>query len=74
MTRKVTGTGGSARNERGTGMTWEVIRTDEHGNEFVVGSRMTRADAEAWYAKLTARGHKQFYQVRTSDDPCQESA
>jgi len=36
-----------------------VIRTDEHGNAFLISENLTEAQADALLAKF--HGHKQYY-------------
>lgn len=48
------GTDGSVRN-------WTVYRQDDHGNQFVVATQLSRDDAEQLVANYEARGHKQHY-------------
>jgi hypothetical protein len=49
---------------------WRVMRQDDNGNRYLVGSRATRKDAEDPVAQLEARGHKQLYWT----EPFEESA
>ena len=46
---------------------WLVIRQDDNGNRYRVGSFATRADAERAADQLDARGHRQFYLVEHID-------
>jgi hypothetical protein len=46
---------------------YELIRQDDHGNQFVVGVYRCRADATAEQRKLAARRHKQEYWVRACE-------
>jgi hypothetical protein len=41
--------------------TWSVWRQDDHGNRFLVATRLKRQDAENLVAELESRGHKQTY-------------
>ncbi len=40
---------------------WRVLRQDDNGNRFVVAEGLSRTEAEAQVAALSARGHKQTY-------------
>jgi len=44
---------------------WRVMRQDDNGNEFLVGTHATRERAEEEAARLEARGHKQTYWVES---------
>jgi hypothetical protein len=41
-----------------------LIRTDDHGNEVVVHDNLDRDDARVLYRIMSARGHKQSYEIR----------
>jgi 4-hydroxy-tetrahydrodipicolinate synthase len=43
---------------------WHVCRTDDNGNEFVMGDAATEAEAHRLAEEFTTRGHKQHYWVR----------
>ena len=40
---------------------WCVKRLDDNGNEFVIATDLSRAEAERLAGKYQARGHKQSY-------------
>jgi hypothetical protein len=40
---------------------WEVWRTDDTGNSFLVRDGLSHSDTEQLVAQFTARGHKQTY-------------
>lgn len=42
---------------------YDVIRTDDNGHSFSVKEDLPKDEAEKLCAALTARGHKQLYQV-----------
>ncbi|MEV6106507.1 SPOR domain-containing protein [Streptomyces sp. NPDC051940] len=42
---------------------WVVIRQDDNGNRYRVGSYATRAEAERVAARFDSGGHKQLYLV-----------
>lgn len=48
-------------------ITYDVIRTDDHGNTFVVQQNLARADADKLCAEMIAKGHKQTYEVKEHD-------
>jgi hypothetical protein len=48
--------------------TYSVVRTDDHGNRIVVREKLDRSDAEALAATMTARGHKQTYEVMRDEE------
>lgn len=49
-----------------TAETWRVLREDDNGNRFLVAAGLTREEAEAQVAELTAHGHKQVYWCEAS--------
>ncbi|MEM1347143.1 MAG: hypothetical protein AAGI01_01210 [Myxococcota bacterium] len=52
---------------------WEVWRTDDHGNDFLMRVVETQEEARRIVETFTARGHKQTYMyVRrgASDEGC----
>lgn len=42
---------------------YDVIRTDDNGNRFLVMDGLDRDTAERLVATFSARGHKQFYEI-----------
>lgn len=46
---------------------WRVIRQDDNGNVFVVVEVASEVEAKAIADELTARAHKQFYEVHPVD-------
>lgn len=43
---------------------WCVVRTDDLGVEHVMSRGLSESEAARLVEIMTARGHKQFYQVR----------
>ena len=43
---------------------WELWRLDDHGNEVLVATFESEAEAERERASYEAKGHKQLYSVR----------
>lgn len=41
--------------------TWRVLRLDDNGNEFVVATGLSQADAQRLVEDYEGRGHKQTY-------------
>lgn len=46
-----------------TSLVWLVIRKDDNGNRYRIGSYATRAEAEQIADRLDVRGSKQLYWV-----------
>lgn len=44
-------------------LVWAVIREDDNGNRYRVGSYKTREEAERIADQFEAKGHKQLYAV-----------
>lgn len=42
---------------------WTIMRQDDNGNRFVVGTCTSRCEAEATASRMTALGHRQLYWV-----------
>lgn len=42
---------------------WCLVRRDDNGNQFIVRTGLSRAEAEALAREFEARGHKQSYWV-----------
>jgi 2-iminoacetate synthase ThiH len=42
---------------------WCVFRQDDHGNQFLVATDLTDADAQDIVEEYEAKGHKQVYWV-----------
>ena len=45
--------------------TWAVHRQDDNGNRFIVGTGLSRDEAERLAVEYDAHGHKQFYWVES---------
>ncbi len=43
---------------------YDLIRTDEHGNEYLMSGSLDRTVGEMLLRSFTNRGHKQFYELR----------
>lgn len=52
--------------------TWSIHRMDDHGNEYLVLSGLSREDAERMLAHYTERGHKQTYTIQEQKGGWQE--
>lgn len=48
-------------------MTYQVVRTDDHGNPVVVQSGMKLKEADDLCTAMTMRGHKQTYEVKPDE-------
>lgn len=44
-------------------LSWQVVRQDDNGNRYRVGTYATRDEAQQIADTLDARGHKQLYSV-----------
>jgi hypothetical protein len=49
--------------------TWRVVRQDDNGNCYVVGSGLTEPEAETLARAYEARAHKQIYCVEEEQTP-----
>jgi hypothetical protein len=49
--------------ESATSLVWLVIRKDDNGNRYRIGSYATKAEAEQMADRLDVRGPKQLYWV-----------
>lgn len=49
--------------DSGAVLPWAVIRQDDNGNRYRVGSYATRAEAEQVASRFDDKGHKQLYLV-----------
>jgi hypothetical protein len=52
--------------EPATDADYEVHRVDDNGNEFVVATGLSLAEAERMADMYEARAHKQMYMVRSA--------
>lgn len=43
---------------------YDVVRTDDHGNEFVIKENLIEREAKALVKLMTEKGHKQTYTMR----------